>query len=84
MAEPKEIGKVFTYYTHVEVAGVELSGTLKAGDTIHIKGSTTDFQQKITSMQVENESVEEAKKGDQIGIKVKDRVRPGDRVYKVE
>ncbi len=84
MVEPKEIGRVFTYFTHVGVAGIELLGTLKVGDTIHIKGHTTDFQQKVDSIQIDNKPVEEAKKGDSIGIKVSERVRPGDRIYKVE
>ncbi|GAI15070.1 unnamed protein product, partial [marine sediment metagenome] len=55
----------------------------KVGDTIHIKGHTTDFEQEIESMQIENEPVKEAKSGDSIGIKVKERVRPHDLVYKV-
>ncbi len=84
MAKPKEIGKIFTYYSHIEVAGVDLSDTLKVGQTIHIKGHTTDFQQKVTSMQIDNKPVKEAKKGDSIGLKVENRVRPDDRVYKVE
>lgn len=78
-----KIGKVSTYFAHPEAAAIELEGGVKVGDTIHIKGHTTDFEQKIESMEIENESIEEAKPGDSIGIKVKERVRPNDLVYKV-
>lgn len=77
----KAIGKVFTYFARIGVAGIELTGKLKVGDTIHVKGATTDFEQKVNSIQIENKTVDEAKKGDSIGIKLKDRVRPGDKVY---
>jgi len=53
------------------------------GDKIHIKGHTTDFEQVVESMQIENRPVEEAKAGDDVGIKVKERVRPNDTVYRV-
>ena len=84
MAEKKEkeIGKIFSYFSKVSVAAIKLTGDLKVGDTIHIKGATTDFNQKVASMQTENKVIESAKKGDDIGIKVKDRVRPNDKVYK--
>lgn len=77
------VGKVVSYFTHVEAAAIELEGDLKIGDTIHIKGHTTDFEQKVESMQIENESAEEATAGDSIGVKVKERVRHNDVVYKV-
>ena len=77
------VGKVASYFTHVEAAAIELEGDLKIGDTIHIKGHTTDFEQKIESMQIENEPAEEAKAGDSIGVKVEERVRRNDVVYKV-
>jgi putative protease len=60
-----------------------LEGTLRVGDTIHIKGHTTDLEQAVDSMQIEHDQVEEAKAGDAIGIKVGDRCRGGDVVYKV-
>ena len=82
MAE-KEVGKVASYFTHVEVAAVDLTGTLKKGDKIHIKGHTTDFEQKVDSMQIDRKEVESAKKGESVGIKVKDRVRHGDTIFKV-
>lgn len=77
------VGKVASYFTHVEAAAIELEGNLKIGDTIHIKGHTTDFEQKVKSMQIENEPVEEAKAGDSIGVKVEERTRRNDVVYKV-
>ncbi|GAF76625.1 unnamed protein product [marine sediment metagenome] len=84
MAEKKEkeIGKIFSYFSKIGVAAIKLTAGLKKGDTIHIKGATTDFKQKVVSMQTENKVIESAKKGDDIGIKVKDRVRPNDKVYK--
>ncbi len=83
MAKEKEIGKVFRFFSKASVAAIELSGTLKVGDKIHIKGATTDFEQTVDSIQIENESIEEAKKGISVGISVKDKVRPNDKVYKV-
>ena len=84
MGEEKEVGKVFTYFNKIGVAAVKMEGKLKVGDTIHIKGHTTDFTQKVESMQIEGQNVEEVKEGDEVGIKVKDRVRPNDRIYLVE
>ena len=78
----KEVGTVSAYYSQISVAALQLSGKLKVGDTIQIKGATTDFTQKVTSMQVEHESVREAKKGDHVGIKVEEKVRPNDKIYK--
>ena len=78
--DEKEIGRVFHFFSNVNVAAIKLSETLKIGDKIHIKGMTTDFEQKIDSMQIHNKIVKEAKKGDEIGIKVKDKVRPNDAV----
>ena len=77
----KEIGKVSSYFSHVGVAAIKLSGKLNVGDKIHIKGSTTDFEQKIDSMQIEKKDVPKAKKGDHIGIKVPEKVRPNDKVF---
>mgnify|MGYP001614732940 CR=1 FL=1 len=80
MAE-KEIGMVTDYFTKVEVAAVKLSGSLKIGDRIRIRGSTTDFEQEVESMQIDRKTVQKAKKGDEIGIKVNDRVRRNDKIY---
>ena len=77
----KEIGKITHYFEKIGVAVVEMTGKMKVGDKIRIKGNTTDFEQDIDSMQVEHEQVKEAKKGDAIGMKVKDRVREHDVVY---
>jgi selenocysteine-specific translation elongation factor len=79
----EEIGKVSDFFAHPVVAGIELSGKLKVGDKIHIKGHTTDIELDVTSMQINNQNVTEAKKGDSVGIKVPERVRPGDTVYVV-
>ncbi|HUV56721.1 MAG TPA: translation elongation factor-like protein [Dehalococcoidales bacterium] len=81
---PEElIGKVSDFFARPVVAGIELTATLKVGDTIHIKGHTTDLEFTVDSLQINNVNVNEAKAGDAIGIKVSDRVRSGDTVYKV-
>lgn len=80
----KEIGKISSYFSHVGVAAIKLSGKLKVGDKVHVKGHTTDFTEKVDSMQIEKKSVKEAKKGDHVGIKVPEKVRPSDRVFLVE
>lgn len=79
----KEIGKVSDFFARPVVAGVEMSGSLKLGDKIHIKGHTTDMEAIVDSMQINNADVTEVKAGDSVGIKVNDRVRRGDTVYKV-
>jgi len=78
-----EIGVVTHYYGGLNVAAIKLSKTLNVGDKIKIKGSTTAFEQTINSMQIDRKDVKSAKKGDEIGIKVKDRVRKNDKVFKV-
>lgn len=78
-----EIGKVSDFFSRPVVAGITLTAPLKVGDKIHIKGHTTDIETVITSMQVNNVNVQEGKAGDSVGIKVPDRVRRGDTVYKV-
>ncbi len=79
----EEVGKVFTYFSKVGVAGIKLSGTLSVGDAIRIKGATTDIEQKVESMQIEHVPIQRAESGASIGIKVKERVRPNDVVYKI-
>ncbi len=79
----EEIGKVSDFFAHPVVAGIELTGTLKVGDRIHIKGHTTDLELTVNSMQINNVDVTEAKAGDSVGIKVTERVRHGDVIYKV-
>jgi len=78
-----EIGKVSDFFARPVVAGIALTGTLKLGDKIHIKGHTTDMELIVESMQINNVNVNQAKAGDAIGVKVSDRVRRGDTVYKV-
>jgi selenocysteine-specific translation elongation factor len=78
-----EIGKVSDFFARPVVAGIQLTAPLKVGDKIHIKGYTTDMEVAIDSMQINNVNVTEAKAGDSVGVKVKDRVRRGDTVYKV-
>ena len=81
---PEEvIGKVSDFFARPVVAGIELIGTFKVGDKLHIMGHTTDLELVADSMQINNVNVTEAKAGDSVGIKVPDRVRRGDTVYKV-
>lgn len=78
-----EIGQVSDFFARPVVAGITLTGSLKVGDKIHIKGHTTDLELIVQSMQINNVNVNEAKAGDSVGVKVPDRVRRGDKVYKV-
>jgi len=78
------IGKVMDYFGKIGVAGVQVTtGTLSVGDTIRIKGHTTDVTQVVGSIQLEHQSVQKAEAGQAIGIMVKERVRRGDGVWKV-
>ncbi len=80
----EEIGRITHYFSKINVGILELSkGTLKVGDSIHIKGHTTDFYQKVESIQVEHVSVDSAKPGEPVGIKVESPVRENDIVFKV-
>ncbi len=82
--EGELIGEVFNYFDHVKAAALKLDGELKVGDTIRIVGGEdTDFEQLIDSMQVHNKPVQEAKSGDEVGIKVSEKVRKGYKIYKV-
>jgi translation elongation factor EF-1alpha len=82
--EEKIIGFVSNYFSKISVAAVDVtSGTVSVGDTLHFLGHTTDFESPVNSMQIERESVTVAKKGDSIGIKVPEKVREGDKVYRV-
>ncbi|MFP3872330.1 MAG: EF-Tu/IF-2/RF-3 family GTPase [Candidatus Natronoplasma sp.] len=81
----KEVGKVFKYFRKPEVAAVKIEeGTIEVGDTIKFKGENTDFEQEVKSMEIEGEEVEKVESGDQVGLKVKERVRPNDKLFKVE
>lgn len=82
--EEKEIGVVEDYFAHIGVLALKITNeTLSIGDTIHIKGHTTDFTQKIESMEIEHKAVEKVNVGDSVGLKVSERVRRHDKVYKV-
>ena len=79
----RKVGKVSHFFTNIGVAVIELSGTMTVGDKILFQGSTTNFEQTVTSMQIEHKSVPTAQAGQSIGLKVTGRVREGDVVYKV-
>ena len=82
LGEP--IGEVTHFFPHVKAAVIKLKkDTLGIGDTLYIKGHTTDFEQKIKSMQVNHAPIEKALRGQEIGMKVKSKVRHGDKVYKI-
>ena len=78
-----EIGKVSDFFARPVVAGIELTAPLKVGDKIRILGHTTDMEMVVDSMQINNVDVTEANAGDAVGIKISDRARRGDKVYKV-
>jgi translation elongation factor EF-1alpha len=80
-AKEKKIGVVAHYFGKIGVAAIKMKSAMSVGDTIHIKGHTTDFEQVVDSIQIEHNSVQNVKKGDDIGIKVKDHVREGDEVF---
>ena len=80
----EEIGRITHYFSKINVGVLELSkGTLQVGDTIHIKGHTSDFYQKVESMQLEHAPVDSAKPGEPVGIKVESPVRENDIIFKV-
>ncbi|MBU1202375.1 MAG: hypothetical protein KKA51_07790 [Nanoarchaeota archaeon] len=80
----QEIGVITHYFSHISVGVVEIKkSVLKVGDKIHVLGATTDFTQKVESMQIDHKLVKEAKPGDDIGLKVKDHVREHDKVFKI-
>jgi len=82
MAE-QEVGYVSNYYKNISVAAVEITnGTVTVGETLHFLGKTTDFETAVESIQIDHESITEAKKGNSIGLKVPARVRKHDKVYK--
>ncbi|KKQ23387.1 MAG: hypothetical protein A3G45_03160 [Candidatus Staskawiczbacteria bacterium RIFCSPLOWO2_12_FULL_37_15] len=88
MAKTKEaeklVGKVTHFFSNIDVAVINLSGSLKEGDEIRIMGGeNTDFNQTVDSMQVDHKEVKSAKKGDEVGLKVKEKVREGYNVYKI-
>ncbi len=84
MKEQKPIGAVTHYYDGLGVAIVKFSKSVKAGESVHFKGHTTDFEETIKSMQYDHKEIKEAKKGQEVGIKVGNKVRNGDKVYPAE
>jgi len=82
-AAEEQIGTITHFFSKISVGIIELTAPLRVGETIHIKGHTTDLVQQVTSMQVEHEQVQEAKAGDAVGIKVDGHVREGDAVSRV-
>ncbi len=81
--ERQAIGQVTHYYGKIGVAILKLDAPLSVGDVLAIVGSTTDLEQHVKSMQVEHHNIEQAAAGDLVGLKVKDKVREGDTVYKL-
>jgi translation elongation factor EF-1alpha len=77
-----EVGRITHFFSKINVAVIELKAALSVGDTIAIKGPTTDFEQHVDSMQIEHENVQRAEPGQSIGLKVMQRVRETDMVYK--
>lgn len=81
----EEVGRIVKFFAKPSVAAIEVtSGTIKPGDVLRYKGHTTDFTDEVTRVEIDNQAVDKAKVGDLVGIKVKDRVRENDTVYKVE
>ncbi|MBN2033709.1 MAG: translation elongation factor-like protein [Deltaproteobacteria bacterium] len=84
MGEEQQVGTVIKFFSKPGVAAIEVTGGgIKRGDTLRFKGHTTDFTDVAASMELDNQPVEKAKAGDLIGVKVKERVREGDKVYEV-
>lgn len=79
----KLIGLITHYFPHVQAAVIKLKGPLAKGDTVKIKGHTTDITQVVSSMQIDRVDIQTAKKGDEIGLQVNSRVRQQDKVYKI-
>ena len=78
-----QIGQITHYFDHINVAAVTLTEPLRVGDTIHILGHSTDFQQKVTSLQIEHQSVNEARPGDDVGMEVIQKVHAHDKIFKL-
>lgn len=83
MSEEKQIGKITHYFGKIGVGVIELSEELKVGESIRVVGGDRDFTQEVSSMQIEHENIEAAKKGEAVGLKLDELAKPGDIVYKV-
>lgn len=80
----EQVAVVVKFFAKPSVAALQITGgTVKKGDLLHYQGATTDFTEEVVSMEIDNQPVEEAKPGDLVGLKVKDRVRENDKAYKV-
>ena len=80
----EQVGVIVKFFAKPSVAAIEVTGgSIMNGDLLRYKGHTTDFTEQVTSMELDNQSIEEAKQGDLVGIRVKERVRENDKVYKV-
>ena len=82
--EEKLVGKITHYYGKINVVIIEVLANITVGDKIHIKGHETDFEQTISSMQIEHQNINKAKKGDVIGLEVNQKIREGDEVYLIK
>jgi translation initiation factor IF-2 len=83
MIKEKKVGKVFAYFGKIGVAAIEVTeGEIILGEKLHFKGATTDFEQEIESIQIDKKEVDHVEAGKSAGIKVGDKVRPGDEIYK--
>ncbi len=81
----EQVAVIVKFFAKPSVAALEITkGSIKTGDVLRYKGHTTDFTEEVTTMEMDNQPMEEAKVGDLVGIKVKERVRENDKVYKVE
>lgn len=83
MADKKPIGEVTHFYGHINVAVVKFNKAVSAGDTVHFRGATTDFTQKLDSIQFDHKEIDKAQKGKEVGVKVDEKVRAGDKVFEV-
>ncbi len=83
MAEEKPIGEITHYYGGIGVAIVKFNTAMDVGSEVHFKGTHTDFVQTIDSMQYDHKDIKSAKKGQEVGIKVEEKVHEGDKIFKV-
>jgi hypothetical protein len=82
MSEEVMVGEVIKFFAKPSVAAIKVTGPIKIGDELHFKGATTDFTEVVASMQIDNAEVTDVKSGALVGIKIADKVRPGDHVFK--
>lgn len=76
------VGKIIHYYDKIGVGVIRLEGTLKVGDSVHIKGKTSDFEQAVESMQLDHKDAASAKKGEEVAVKLNEKAKEGDAVFK--